>query len=66
MSAARKCDRCGEPCVISGTPYQIIRGNIWEFRGSIALCPGCYGELEKWLKEYKETKDGKSEEEQSE
>ena len=65
MSAAKKCDRCGafyEPFFSKLTVT--IENDI--ARKYMDLCPVCDDTIQRFLSEYKEAKNGKSEEEQSE
>ena len=65
MSTAKKCDRCGAFYEPFGSRLTVIMGNNIA-RGCVDLCPVCDDTFQRYLLEYKETKDGKSEEEQPE
>ena len=65
MSAALKCDRCGAFYEPFGSRLKVIMGNNIP-RDFVDLCPVCDDNIQRYLSEYKETKDGKTEEEQPE
>lgn len=64
MSTAKKCDRCGAFYEPFGSRLTVIMGNNIP-RDFVDLCPVYDDTIQRFLSEYKEAKDGKSEEEQS-